>query len=89
MGAASPAQARKNWLAHLQAHYLDHCDKISMAERFGGPPVWMDTYAAVSINEFFAVASEAYFVSPVQFSRDFAGLVPMFDAFFGAVTPAG
>ena len=89
MGAASPAQARKNWLGNLQAHYLDHCDKISMAERFGGPPVWMDTYAAVSIDEFFAVASEAYFVSPVQFSRDFAGLVPMFDAFFGAVTPAG
>ena len=89
MGATTAGQARRNWLANLQAHYLDYCDKISLAERFGGPPVWLDTYASVSIDEFFAVASEAYFVSPAQFGRDFAGLAPMFDAFFGAITPAG
>lgn len=89
MGAATPVQARRNWLATLQAHYLDYCDKLSLAERFGGAPVWLDPYAAASISEFFAVASEAYFVNPAAFARDFAALVPMFDAFFGAVTPAG
>ena len=88
MGAATAGLARKTWLATLQEHYLDYRDKVSMAERFGGPPVWLDTYAAVSIDEFFAVASEAYFVSPAPFGRDFAGLLPMFDAFFGAITQA-
>lgn len=89
LGAASAAQARRNWRASMQERYLDYCDRLSLAERFGGAPVWLDPYAAVSISEFFAVASEAYFVSPASFGRDFAPLVPMFDAFFGAITPAG
>jgi Mlc titration factor MtfA (ptsG expression regulator) len=88
MGSSSAAHAHSAWLERLQASYLDYCDKLSLAERFGGAPVWLDSYAAVSPEEFFAVASEAYFVSPAPFARDFAALVPMFDAFFGAVTPA-
>jgi MtfA peptidase len=88
LGAKSARQARAAWQARLQASYLDFCDKLSLAERFGGAPVWLDPYAAVSIDEFFAVASEAYFVHPQQFACDFAPLVPMFDAWFGAVTPA-
>ena len=89
MGAATAGQARSHWRAILQAEYQDYCDKLSLAERFGGAPVWLDAYAAESISEFFAVASEAYFVNPASFRRDFAPLVPMFDAFFGAVTPEG
>jgi Mlc titration factor MtfA (ptsG expression regulator) len=88
LGAKSAQQARAAWQSRLQASYLDFCDKLSLAERFGGAPVWLDPYAAVSIDEFFAVASEAYFVHPQQFACDFAPLVPMFDAWFGAVTPA-
>jgi alkyl hydroperoxide reductase subunit F len=53
-----------------------------MAERFGGSPPWLDTYAATSPAEFFAVTSETYFVSPAQFETDFAALKPLFDAFF-------
>ena len=88
MGAATTRLARENWLANLQRHYLEYCDKLSLAQRFGGAPVWLDSYAATSVDEFFAVVSEAYFVSPGLFARDFAGLAPMFDAFFGALTPA-
>ena len=51
--------------------------------------MWLDAYAGVSIDEFLAVASEAYFVNPSRFAADFPRLVPMFDAFFGALTPAG
>ena len=82
MGEPSAIQARKNWLANVTAHYEEFCDKLSIAERFGGAPPWLDPYASQSIDEFFAVASEAYFVSPANFARDFATLVPVFDAFF-------
>lgn len=82
MGAPTAAVARKIWSSTLHAQYLDFCDRLSIAERFGGAAQWLDPYAAESIDEFFAVASEAYFVNPPFFARDFAALVPMFDAFF-------
>ena len=82
MGAPSAAAARRAWSAALQTHYENFCDKLSIAERFGGEQPWLDPYAAHSIGEFFAVASEAYFVSPEYFARDFPALVTMFDAFF-------
>jgi Mlc titration factor MtfA (ptsG expression regulator) len=82
MGAPSAGHARRNWQLVLTMHYQDFCDKLSLAERFGGAAQWLDPYAAESIDEFFAVASEAYFVNPENFARDFAALVPVFDAFF-------
>ena len=82
MGALTTAAARKIWHTALHAGYQDFCDKLSIAERFGGPPQWLDPYASESIDEFFAVASEAYFVNPEYFARDLAALVPVFDAFF-------
>ena len=82
MGALSAARARNSWLVALTTHYQGFCDKLSLAERFGGAAQWLDPYASESIDEFFAVASEAYFVNPQNFARDFAALVPLFDAFF-------
>ena len=82
MGAPTAAAAREIWSTTLQAQFLDFCDKLSIAERFGGTAQWLDPYASESIDEFFAVASEAYFVNPQYFARDFAALVPLFDAFF-------
>ena len=82
MGADSAAGARAQWLETLHAHFLDFSDKLSLAERFGAPPPWLDAYGASSLDEFFAVASEAFFVNRPRFATDFAGLVPMFDAFF-------
>lgn len=89
MGATSAALARTAWRAALEHHYLAFCDQLSLAERFGATPPWLDPYAATSLDEFFAVVSEAYFVNQSQFARDFAGLVPMFDAFFKAPGQAG
>ena len=60
--------------------------QLSLAERFGAVSPWLDPYAATSHDEFFAVASEAYFVNRARFAADFPRLLPMFDAFFN---PAG
>ena len=89
MGAPSAAAARASWLNTLQAQYEEFCDKLSMAERFGGPAPWLDGYASESIDEFFAVASEAYFVNRQNFARDFIKLLPLFNAFFNPPEPAG
>ena len=84
MGSSSAAQALGSWRSCLQAAFQDFNDRLSMAERFGGAPVWLDPYGASAPDEFFAVASEAYFVNPQRFASEFPTLMPMFDAFFGA-----
>ncbi len=76
------AQARRDWLAVLQAAYEAFREKVIIAERFGGEPTWLDPYGAQAIDEFFAVACEAYFVNRPRFGDDFAVLVPLFDGFF-------
>ncbi len=82
MGAPTARAARAAWLALLQAQYQGFQEKVAIAERFGGQPTWLDPYGAQSIDEFFAVASEGYFVNRHRFALDFAPLLPMFDAFF-------
>lgn len=84
------AHARRKWLAVLQAEYEAFREKVIVAERFGGEPVWLDAYGTQAIDEFFAVACEAYFVNRGRFSQDFPGLLPLFDGFFrpaGATAP--
>lgn len=82
MGAAGAAQARRTWLATWEDAYAQFCDQVVVAERFNGPQPWLDTYGGRSLEEFFAVACEAYFVNRARFSTDFATLMPMLDAFF-------
>lgn len=82
MGAPTAAGARRTWIEAMQRHYLGFCDQCSLAERFGAAAPWLDTYGASSIDEFFAVSSEAYFVNRDRFARDFADLLPLMDAFF-------
>lgn len=82
MGAASARAARTTWLAALEHEYLAFSDRLSLAERFGAAPVWLDPYAATSIDEFFAVASEAYFVNRARFATEFPQLLELFDRFF-------
>lgn len=84
------ARARREWLAVMQAEYDAFREKVIVAERFGGEPVWLDAYGTQAIDEFFAVACEAYFVNRGRFSQDFPGLLPLFDGFFrpaGAAAP--
>lgn len=74
--------ARAAWLEVLQAQYEGFREKVIIAERFGGEAPWLDTYGAQAIDEFFAVACEAYFVNPPRFEAEFPVLVPLFDGFF-------
>ena len=80
--ARTPRAAREAWLAVLQPEYERFRDAVTIAERFGGPTPWLDAYGAEAIDEFFAVACEAYFVNRPRFATDFAPLVALFDAFF-------
>ncbi|MES2999614.1 MAG: M90 family metallopeptidase [Pseudomonadota bacterium] len=74
--------AREEWLRTMQAEYEAFREKVTIAERFGGEAPWLDAYGATAIDEFFAVACEAYFVNRERFAREFAPLVPLFDGFF-------
>ena len=76
------ASARQAWLAVMQAEYGAFREQVILAERFGGEPTWLDPYGAESIDEFFAVACEAYFVNRERFARGFSPLLSLFDSFF-------
>lgn len=75
-------QAKAQWQAAMQTAYEAFKECVMMAERFSATPPWLDAYGATSPAEFFAVASEAYFVNPVRFEAEFAALKTLFDAFF-------
>lgn len=75
-------EARKAWLAVLEPAYERFREQVVVAERFGGEPTWLDPYGAEAIDEFFAVACEAYFVNRERFAAEFPPLVPLFDGFF-------
>jgi MtfA peptidase len=74
--------AREQWLAVMQAQYEAFREKTIIAERFGGDATWLDPYGATSIDEFFAVACEAYFVNRGRFDTEFPSLSPLFTSFF-------
>lgn len=74
--------ARRQWLDVMQQDYEAFREKTIIAERFGGEPPWLDPYGAQAIDEFFAVACEAYFVNRRRFGEEFPRLVPLFDGFF-------
>ena len=88
MGAPNTSAARRRWHDTLQGHYLAFCDQWSMAERFGATAPWLDAYGTSSIDEFFAVASEAYFVNRPRFALDYAPLARLMDGFFRPDLPA-
>jgi MtfA peptidase len=74
--------ARQKWLAVMQTEYEAFREKVIIAERFGGEPTWLDSYGATAIDEFFAVACEAYFVNRPRFEAEFPALSPLLDSFF-------
>jgi Mlc titration factor MtfA (ptsG expression regulator) len=75
-------EARTRWLAVLQAQYEGFREQVMVAERFGGEPPWLDSYGAEAIDEFFAVACEAYFVNRERFTQEFPELTALFDGFY-------
>ena len=73
---------REQWQTTMQESYARLCTQVTMADRFGAQAPWLDAYAASAPAEFFAVASEAYFVNPGRFAESFPELVPLLNAFF-------
>ena len=78
----STRAAKAHWQATMQAAFAAFKEKLTMAERFGGEPPWLDAYGATSPAEFFAVASEAYFVNRKRFENEFSDLATLFDGFY-------
>lgn len=76
------AAARRQWLAVLQPQFERFREQVTIAERFGGERPWLDDYGATAIDEFFAVACEAYFVNRARFTQEFPELTALFDGFY-------
>jgi Mlc titration factor MtfA (ptsG expression regulator) len=81
-GGATRRAAREKWLRVLEPAFESFRDTVIRAERFGGEAPWLDRYGAEALDEFLAVACEAYFVNRARFAQDFPTLVWLFDAFF-------
>ena len=81
--------AHQAWAAVMQGEYSGFREKVIIAERFGGDAPWLDPYGATAVDEFFAVACEAYFVNRARFAAEFPPLLSLFDSFFGAPKISG
>jgi Mlc titration factor MtfA (ptsG expression regulator) len=81
-GASNAPEARAAWFAVRAPAYEAFREQTIIAERFGGEAPWLDAYGAQSIDEFFAVACEAYFVNRQRLAGDCPELISLFDAFF-------
>lgn len=76
--------ARRQWLDVMERAYRRFREDVVKAERFGEPRPWLDDYGATAIDEFFAVACEAYFVNRERFTAEFPELTVLFDGFYQA-----
>jgi Mlc titration factor MtfA (ptsG expression regulator) len=75
-------EARRHWLEVLEPQYRQFREQVIKAERFGEQAPWLDDYGATAIDEFFAVACEAYFVNRARFTKEFPELTVLFDGFY-------
>lgn len=82
MGARTASQARQCWQSELQTAFEIFREQVVRSERFGQPVPWLDAYGATSIDEFFAVTGEAYFVNRSRFRLEFPKLLTLYDAWF-------
>ena len=82
LGHARPADAKAHWQRVMKSAFDRFTEAVSLAERFGGEPPWLDDYAATSPAEFFAVTCEAYFVNRDRFATEFPELMPLYDGLF-------
>jgi MtfA peptidase len=81
-----PIEHRRRWLAVLQTEYERFCEASNSWQRFGSlqgsaQPL-LDAYGSTSVDEFFAVAAEGYFVQRERFSAEHPALLMEFDGFF-------
>ncbi len=81
-----PPGQRSAWHKIMQAEYAQFCIAMQTWQRFGVlqqiPAPLLDPYGMTSVDEFFAVAAEAYFVQRGKFMDEYPALGLQFDAFF-------
>jgi MtfA peptidase len=69
--------AQDAWISVLDAEYDAFCDRVD-----AGEDTLLDPYAAEAPEEFFAVASEAFFVAPRDFCAEHPNLYELLRGFF-------
>jgi hypothetical protein len=72
------------WAQALGRDYEDFCAYVDR-----GHESWLDPYAAEHPSEFFAVAAEAFFETPLWFREDFPATYEQFRLFFRQDPAAG
>ncbi|MBZ8138704.1 hypothetical protein CLD22_02170 [Rubrivivax gelatinosus] len=72
-----PELPATEWQAVLQAEYEDFCRRVDADEDTA-----LDPYGAQSPDEFFAVASEAFFVAPAAMKKEHPALYGVFVTFY-------
>ncbi len=75
--------ARQRWCAVMQAEYAEFCAQVDR-----GADTVIDPYGTESIDEFFAVAAECFFVTPRHLAAAHPALYAAFAAYFRQ-DPAG
>ena len=68
---------RTHWEAVLQAHFAEHCAQVD-----DGVDTFLDPYGAEAVDEFFAVASEAFFVAPSDMRGEHPELYALLAGFY-------
>ncbi len=69
---------RDEWIAVLDAEFDAFCDRVD-----AGEDTVLDPYAAEAPEEFFAVASEVFFVAPRDLQREHPRFYELLRGFFG------
>jgi hypothetical protein len=69
--------AHTEWQAVFGSHYEAFCAQVD-----AGVDTWLDPYGAEAPSEFFAVACEAFFVSPLDLQADHAEVYGLLRQFF-------
>ncbi|MFM2065304.1 MAG: hypothetical protein RLZZ584_213 [Pseudomonadota bacterium] len=69
--------ARAHWLAVMQAEHAALCRDLD-----AGIETWLDPYAANGLEEFFPVASEAFFVAPLDLRAHHPALYALLASYF-------
>jgi MtfA peptidase len=72
-----PKREAKLFAERLQWAFDDLNQRIA-----NGQPHWINAYAAQSPQEFFAVATESYFLQPERLQAEFPALYPSFERFY-------
>jgi MtfA peptidase len=68
---------RNHWSEVLQAHYLELRERVDADEE-----TLLDPYAAQAPDEFFAVASEVFFVAPLELRAEHPALYELLAGFY-------